>query len=354
MLSYIYRNNTLINCVNTSLNSRHFSIFKQSSFSKNVKDDIIDRRDESVASIFESCGFTRAQISSLFTASPLLLSLNKEKTRPMLQFLRNNGFSSSDLCFILALDPGVMTRDMERQIIPSYEYLKSVLKNNESVVTAVKRSTWLFKQDIGKNLTPNIKLLQNYGVPDHRILGLLKNQPRSMLQNVDRFKRLAEVVRGMGFKPGKCHFVTAFHVKNGLSETVWKRKWDLYKKWGWSDNEILSAFMRQPQFMAVSEKKVDGVMDFLVNKMGWKISKISGCPAVVMHSLENWTVPRCLVIHFLLSKGVVPEDFRLSTVIVSLESRFVEKYVDKYCAIFPEVLQLYASKSKEATGHATV
>lgn len=354
MLSYISRN-SLINCVIASLKSRHLSTLKHSSFSNNVRADIFDRRYKSFVSLFVSCGFTQTQVSSLFAERPLLLTLNREKTiRPMLEFFRNNGFSSSDLCHILALDPGIMKRNIEKQIVPSYEYLKMVLKDNDRVVAAVKRSTWLFKQDIEKNLRPNIEFLRNFGVPDDRIAGMLRVQPRTMIQSVDRFRMVAEEVRDMGFEPAKSRFVTAFHVKNGLRETAWKRKWNRYKKWGWSDDEILSAFMRQPQIMAVSEKKVDRVMDFLVNKMGWKISKISCCPAVVMHSLENWTVPRCLVIKFLLSKGVVSEDFPLSTVIVSLESRFVENFVAKYCAEFPEVLQLYASKSEEATGHVTV
>ena len=68
---------------------------------------------------------------------------------------------------------------------------------------------------------------------------------------------LADEVRDMGFEPVKSHFVTVFHVKSGLSETMCKRKWDRYKKWGWSDKEILSVFMKQPQIMAVSEKKVE-------------------------------------------------------------------------------------------------
>ncbi|KAK1393644.1 hypothetical protein POM88_012700 [Heracleum sosnowskyi] len=247
---------TLINSVNASFNSRHFSIFNQSSYSKNVRAEIIDRRYKSFVSIFESYGFSQAQVSSLFSESPLLLSFNRERTiRPMLEFFRNNGFSSNDLCHILALDPGILRRNVKKQIIPSYEYLKSVLKDNEGVVAAVKRSTWLFKQDCEKNLRPNVELLRNYGVPDHRIAGMLRIQPRTMMQNVDRFRMVAEEVRDMGFEPQKSQFVTAFHVKNGLRETVWKRKWGCYKKWGWSDDEIRSAFMRQPQILAVSEKK---------------------------------------------------------------------------------------------------
>ncbi|KAL1830656.1 hypothetical protein ACET3Z_000307 [Daucus carota] len=173
-----------------------------------------------------------------------------------------------------------------------------------------------------------------------------------MMQNADVFKMVVEEVWEMGFDPVKSHFISACQVKFGLSEAMWKRKWDCFKKWGWSDNAIHSALMKQPNIMAVSQKKVEKVMDFLVNEMKWEILKVASCPNVVMHSFENWTKPRCLLIQFLLSKGAVKKDFALTTVIVSVESQFVEKYVKKYCAEFPEVLELYASLSLQKNTQA--
>ncbi|KAK1372575.1 transcription termination factor MTERF6, chloroplastic/mitochondrial-like [Heracleum sosnowskyi] len=238
---------------------------------------------------------------------------------------------------------------MKDLIIPSYEFLRSVLKDDASVVSAIRRCTWLLKQDLGKNLRPNVELLQSYAVPDDRIAVILRFHPRAMLQSADGFRMVVEEVKEMGFEPVKSHFITACQVKCGLSKTMWVRKWDCFKKWGWSDDEILAAFMKQPNIMAVSEKKVDRVMDFLVNKMRWDISKVTCCPIVVMHSLENWTVPRCLIIQFLLSKGLETEDFPLNRVIVSTESRFQDNYVEKYSAEFPELLEMYENIKKNNT-----
>ncbi|XP_074343597.1 transcription termination factor MTERF15, mitochondrial-like [Apium graveolens] len=344
MLSYIYKN-VLKNCVYISLNSRHLSILKQNSFSKSVRADITDRRYKSFVSIFRTYGFSETQVSSLFSKRPVLLNYDKDKKiKPKLEFFTKNGFSSSDLCRILAIDPEIIRRNMKDVIVPSYEYLKSILKDDASVVDAIRRCTWLLKQDVEKRLRPNVELLRSYGVPDSRIAGMLRLHGRSMMQV--RFRMVVEEVREMGFKPAKSHFMTACQVKCELSKTTWERKWNCYKKWGWSDDEILTAFTRQPYILAASQDKVERVMELLVNKMRWEISKFSCCPTIFMHSLENRTVPRCLIIQFLLSKGLIKKDFCLNSVIGSTESLFVKYYVEKYCAECPELLELYASLRK--------
>ncbi|KAL1830658.1 hypothetical protein DCAR_0100589 [Daucus carota subsp. sativus] len=353
MLCYLYKN-VLKNCVNASLKTRPLC-----SYSEKVRADIIARKYRSFESIFKSYGFSETQVYVLLSKRPSLLYMDKDgHIIPKLEFFREKGFSSSDLCHILGLDPEIMRRNMYNLIIPSFEFLRSVLKDDASVIYAVRRCTWLLKLDLGKFLRPNIELLRSYGVPNDRIAAMLRLHPRGMLLNADGFRMVVEEVTEMGFEPVKSQFVKACQVKLGLSETMWKRKWDCFKKWGWSDDEIRSAFMKQPSIMAVSEKKVEKVMEFLVNKMRWEISKVASCPAVIMHSLENWTKPRCLLIQFLLSKGAIKKDFPLSTVIVSIESRFVKNYVKKYCAEFPEVLELYASlslqKNTQAAGQVSL
>ncbi|XP_017244471.1 uncharacterized protein LOC108216266 [Daucus carota subsp. sativus] len=339
MLCYVYKN-VLKNCVNASLIARALS-----SYSENIKrSDIIEGNYTSFVLIFKSYGFSETQVSGLLSKKPSLLDMDEdEQIKPKLMFFREKGFSSSDVCHIIGLDPKIMRRNVNDLIIPSYEFLKSVLKDEASLIGAVRRCTWLLTQDLEKSLRPNVELLRSYGVRNDRIAGMLRLRPRALMQNADGFKMVVEEVWEMGFDPVKSHFIIACQVKFGLSKTMWKMKWDYFKKWGWSDNEIRSALMKQPKIMSVSQKKVEKVMDFLVNDMRWEISKVASCPTVVMHSLENWTKPRCWLVQFLLSKGAVKKDFPFSTVIASVESRFVKNYVKKYCAEFPEVLELYAS-----------
>ncbi|KAK1393642.1 Transcription termination factor like [Heracleum sosnowskyi] len=272
---------------------------------------------------------------------PFMLSLNVGKAKSKLDFLSNYGFTSDDLCQILVDDGHVIKRGLENCIVPSCEILKGLFQDRKSVIFVVKKFPRVLKQDLSKSLVPNVELLRLYGVPYSRILEMVKHQPRSFLNGAEKFKIFVGEIREMGFDPGKSHFAGAIYMWSGFSKETRERKWDLYRKLGWSDDEILLAFKKQPHIMITSEEKIERVMDFLVNKMGRDASQVSSCPHVIMHSLENWTMPRCLVVQFLLSKGLVKENLTLNSFIVLKGGKFRERYVDRFCVEFPQVLNLY-------------
>jgi mTERF domain-containing protein len=64
-------------------------------------------------------------------------------------------------------------------------------------------------------------------------------------------------------------------------------------RWGWSEDDVLSAFRKFPQCMIMSEKKIMQVMDCLVNKMGWPSGMVAKNPVVMGFSLEKRIIPRC-------------------------------------------------------------
>ncbi|KAM7479588.1 hypothetical protein LguiA_027801 [Lonicera macranthoides] len=349
ILTYLHKK-LLQNCAFSALESTQLYIlrikpsFNIKPYSKKAHYEIPERKRNYILSLFKTYGFTDNQISTLLIKRPVLLSYHPQKIlKPKLDFFKSIGVSSSDLENILTVDPFVISRNLENQVLPSYKYLKSVLNSNESVAAAIKMSTWLLKQDLQKFLAPNIALLHECGVPSYRILMLLRSQPRAMIKAPDRFREIVEEIKKMGFDPVRSKFMVAIHGLTGFSKLNWEQKCGIYRKWGWSDNEILEAFKKAPSCMAVSEKKINLVMDFFVNKMGWDASDVADSPYAVSYSLENWTVPRCLVVQFLLSKGLIHEN-RLKTVIMADKKRFLKMFVDPYCAEFPKVLTLYEPK----------
>ncbi|KAL1830751.1 hypothetical protein ACET3Z_000402 [Daucus carota] len=334
MYSYIYKN-LIKNIANVSLKTAPMCFLNQRHFSDTVK-------NTSTVSLFKNYGFTEPQITTLLSKRPSLLSLSEDKNiRPRLDLFASYGFSSADIYHILVSDIDILRRGIKNQIVPCCEFLKSVVKDNESFIATVKRSTWVLKHDYKHNLQPNIEVLRDYGVPEHRIVRFLQVQPRVLMLGSDRFKVVVREVLEMGFEPVKGHFLTAINALVGLSKENRERKWDLFKKWGWTDDEILLAFRKQPNVLVVSEEKLERVFGFLIKKMGWNAADVWSCPIVILHSLENWTMPRCLVVQFLLSKGVLPKDTTLNNFIVPMENRFKDKYVDKYCLKYPQVLKLY-------------
>ncbi|KAK1393646.1 Peroxin 6 [Heracleum sosnowskyi] len=284
--------------------------------------------NNSTVNLFKNYGFTEPQITSLLSKRPAILSLNEDKViRPRLDLFTSYGFSCADIYHILVSDIEILRRGIKTQIVPCCEFLKSVARDHESFVGIVKRSTWVLKHDYKYNLQPNIEVLRDYGVPEYRIERFLRFQPRALMLDSERFKMIVKEVLEMGFDPVKSHFLRALNTIVGLSKETRERKCDLYRKWGWTDDQILSAFRKQPGVLVASEEKIEQLFEFLIKKMGWSATEVWSCPIVIMHSFENWTVPRCFVVQFLLSKGALPKDLNLSRVIVPMENRFKERLV---------------------------
>ncbi|KAF8408733.1 hypothetical protein HHK36_004801 [Tetracentron sinense] len=299
-------------------------------------------RANSVLSLFSNHGFTKPQISKLITRRPSLLLADSQKTlSPKIEFLLSRGLSGPDLAKIICRDPFVLAKGLELQFIPSFDYLKTVLHTDNNVAAVLKRTTRFVLTNLQQIIEPNIALLRAHGVPESRISTLLIYQPRSILQSSDRFNEILEKIKDMGFDSQSSTFVLAINVIAGTTETTWQGKLAVYRRWGWSEDQIHSAIRKQPLCMLTSEKKIMEVMDFLVNIMGWKSSVIANCPSLLLLSLEKRIIPRCSVIQVLLSKGLIGKDLSLSSVLKASEKDFLKKYVTKYLVEVPQLLEVY-------------
>lgn len=303
-------------------------------------------KPDSVLNLLRNHGFSKIHISHLVRKRPLLLLANPEKTLlPKIEFFQSIGVLRTDIAKTLSFDPTLFTRSLEKHIIPCYDFLKSVLRSNEKVVASLKRSSWIFLQDYSKNVIPNIGLLKELGVPESCITLLLAHFPEALMQKHDQFNKNVKVVMEMGFDPSKSTFVLAIHVISGKgNKSIYDRCYEVYKRWGWSKDEILSAFRRHPHCMILSEKKIMRGMEYLVIKMGWSAQAITRCPVVLFFSLEKRIIPRCSVIQVLLLKGLIKKDLSISSVLVPVEKCFLTRYVAKYLDQVPQLLNVYQGK----------
>lgn len=265
---------------------------------------------------------------------------------PKLEFFYSIGFSQSDLAKTLALDPTLLSRSLDNQIIPSYNFLKTVVLSDDKIVSALKRTTWIFLKDYKTTLVPNISFLTEMGVPQKSVTLLLAHFPETMMQKHEEFCRTVMEVAEMGFHPKKTVFVLAVHAISGKgNKSIWERCFEVYRKWGWPKDDILEAFRRHPHCIMLSEEKINKNMEFLVKKMGWPSKMIVRLPVVLFFSLEKRIVPRCSVVQVLLSKGLVKEDLSLATVLLlPVEKLFLERFVARYKKEVPGLLDVYQGK----------
>ncbi|KAJ9696994.1 hypothetical protein PVL29_008966 [Vitis rotundifolia] len=280
------------------------------------------KNPDSVLALLRDSGCTNTHITKIVTKLPSLLLVNPEKTLlPKLEFFRSMGLS-------------------KKVLIPKHNFLKSVHVNNEGAMKILKRSSW---SSSGKTIAANIAVLRETGVPISHISFLVVRY-HTICQKSDKFSENVKKVVEMGFNPLKFTFVNALQAFCQMTESTRQQKMVMYRRWGWSEDEIVSAFRSRPQCMQLSEKKVTKVLDFLVNKMGWQPAVVARAPVAICLNFEKRVVPRCSVVKVLLLKGLVKKDLRLDHFLSLTEENFLDKYVIKYRDDIPQLLDLYQGK----------
>ncbi|KAK1277282.1 hypothetical protein QJS04_geneDACA003512 [Acorus gramineus] len=302
---------------------------------------------DSVLSFFKNHGFTDTQIAKMISCRPRLLSSKPNKSlKPKIEFLRDAGFSTADLTLVLSKNPTILTSSLDNQIVPAYGFLKGILGTRGVVVSTTKRAPYLLHSDLHKMIGPKIVVLRDHGVPDSSISALIKYQPRVFLiVHLDRFSEAITKVKAMDFRPSSSLFYVALGSILSISESHWEEKFELYRSFGWSEDDILSAFKKQPQIMTLSKVKMRKMMNFFLKEPGLGLSIISSWPHLLLFSLEKTIIPRWSVIRVLTSHGILKKDVNVSTIFKSKEKKFLEKYVIKYKEKFPQVLQAYHRKT---------
>ncbi|OVA02270.1 Mitochodrial transcription termination factor-related [Macleaya cordata] len=299
-------------------------------------------KPNSVISLFKNHGLTKTQIAELISKRPTVLLSDPDKIlKPKIEFLYDLGVSGPNLAKLIASDPTLLTRSLEKQIIPSFNFLKTYIGTNSEILTTLKRSTWVLQYNLEKVMGPNIALLRDYNVTDCIISKLLIKQPRTLMQNTDRFKKIVEKVKSMGFKSSSPMFFHAVRTMAGVSNLGWEKKVAVYKEFGWSENDILSVFKKQPFCMLISEKKIRKGLEFYMEKLKWKSAEIFLRPSLLLLSLEKRIIPRCAVLEILKSKEIRIYKMKVSTILKMAERDFLERFVTAYEERIPEVMKAY-------------
>ncbi|GAU41852.1 hypothetical protein TSUD_365990 [Trifolium subterraneum] len=182
--------------------------------------------------------------------------------------------------------------------------------------------------------------MRDFGVCDSGIARLILTGP-SILGSTDLIDTLEEV-KGLGFYPSTSTFVIALVAKKCMSKQLWDEKVDAFKKWGWSDEDIVEAFRKSPHCMLVSVNKINLLMDFWVNQLGWDATAIVKQPKVFDSSLERRIIPRAAVVQYLLKKGLLRKKASLTAPFVVSDKLFLDKYINRYKEESSYLLKLYA------------
>ncbi|KAJ1414241.1 Transcription termination factor, mitochondrial/chloroplastic [Sesbania bispinosa] len=313
-----------------------------SKISKQVHLNNSDRPD-SVLALFTSHGFSNAHLHGIIRTCPKLLSFDPNKTvLPKFNFFLSKGASSSDLVQIVTKNPFVLYQSLENTITPCYDFVKRFLLSDEFTLSSVRRYACLI---YSKYVAHNIQLLLEIGVSESNVAYMLRNWPSPVTESPSLFKKVVEEVMELGFNPKSTLFIVAVRAK--VMKVMWKRRINLYNKWGWSEEIAVSAFVKYPWCMLASRNKIEAVMEFWVNHMGWDSMVLAKYPILLMMSLEKRIIPRAFVLQFLQSRGLI-KDVILLTPFRVTENEFLQKFVNRFEEEATQLLKLYTDAMQVA------
>ncbi|KAA0049464.1 hypothetical protein IC582_012805 [Cucumis melo] len=325
-----------------STSSEIVSSPKSASLASNVVQ--LKNNRKTVIAFFENHGFSESQISDLVKKVPLILSANTETLFPVLLFFKSKGLSSPEITKFVCSAPQVLKRSLNQEIIPVFDYIQAVLGTVEKTVATIKRFAGILGWNLRISVGPNIEILRQFGVPDSNISFYLQRQPKMFSISSIQFKEVVERVMEMGFNPQQLQFVVAVFALRSMTKSSWDKKVEVYRKWGLSEEEFSLAFRRHPLCMTFSEDKINGVMDFFVNEIGWESSFVARRPVLISLSLKKRLFPRGYVYQVLLSKGLIKKHKKLYLLFEYPEIRFIEKFINPHKEQIPGLLELYKQK----------
>ncbi|XWS14043.1 hypothetical protein CRYUN_Cryun36dG0089900 [Craigia yunnanensis] len=290
-------------------------------------------KPDSVIYFLMNHGFSQPQIINLIERRPRLLLYHVEENLSFkFEFFYSKGFTSSQLATLLATQPYILERSLHGSIIPKFNFFKNLThQDDKKVLYALCRgSARLLQPNYQCLFTSNLGLLQEYGVPESYAASICINQSLIFTAKHDKFKAVVEEVKKMGFDPSQYAFLEAILTFIIRGKSTWESKFSLYKEWGWSDEEIWSAFRKIPRVMLISQRNINATMDFYINKMGYKCQYFANRPILLLCSLEKKIIPRCSVLQYLVSKGLIKEDYNVLSALMYTEKNFLQKYLTPY------------------------
>ncbi|RZC44086.1 hypothetical protein C5167_037042 [Papaver somniferum] len=194
-------------------------------------------------------------------------------------------------------DPNILTRSLKNTIIPSFDILESILHTHTNIAKFLKQSTfWVLRINGLKHLRVNYLIIK----------------PRLFMGDADKFNKIVEKVKGMGFDPLATTFLQAIERLTSMTEATWRKK-----------NACL-------QEMGLLRRRFTAVMDFLVNEIGYDSLIIAEKPWIFTYSLKEWIIPRCSVIIILVSKDLIEEKISLVSLGSLTDKSFSDKFVKPY------------------------
>ncbi|WOH00054.1 hypothetical protein DCAR_0519410 [Daucus carota subsp. sativus] len=302
-------------------------------------------RPTSVLKLFQDFGFSQSDITRINSKQPGVLTFHPDKyIKPKLEFLLSITKSESEVVRIITKNPLILKRSLNNHLMPFFGLLKSATGSDENAAAAVITNPFVLSFCLSASFMKNIEFLQEMGVPQSQILKLITKYGQAVGEQHTKFCKVVLKVKGMGLDLSSSYFIDAVRALSFLSDEAWESRCEMYRSYGFCDDDIFTMFKKHPTVMSYSEKRMRELLDFFIYKLGWSPSRLSNSPNVLQYSLHKRTVPRCSVLQALVLKQCNNRSMMLSSILAMTDSKFMEIFVTEYDDEITEVMDAYQGK----------
>ncbi|KAK1369161.1 hypothetical protein POM88_035253 [Heracleum sosnowskyi] len=300
--------------------------------------DSSNTRPDSVIELFRTFGFSQPHIAKIISCYPLVLYNYHPGNilKPKLDFLLSIFQSQAEVVAIVTKNPCILIKSLNNHLIPSINVLNSVTGSYPDTLSILKYNPYIICCDLSETLLLNTQFLSALGVPNSQILKLLRSYGPLLGRPHDRFCTFVSELMDMGFDLQSSYFFNAMHAMSFVTDSTWESRCGLFRRFGFSNSEMVSMFKKLPLVMCYSEKNIKEKVEFFLNKLQWTLFRLSSYPTVLSYSLEKRIIPRCSVLQVLVLKNITNESYMLSSILVMAEKKFFKDFVTAHKDEVPE------------------
>ncbi|KAL6620251.1 hypothetical protein ACP70R_035390 [Stipagrostis hirtigluma subsp. patula] len=295
---------------------------------------------DAVLALLRRYGFSDADVSGTVRKFPIVLVSDPARTlRPKLDFLASVGIEPPLLPRLVSLSPIILHRSVQDHLAPLFASLREVLGNDARVVTALRNMPFVIRCQPKATLLRTLPLLRDvHGLTADEVSQLVALQPGVIMQGPDRINEIVRASRNIGVEPGSPMFIHVFNILSKLKASTLESKIALYLRLGFDMDSATQMMRRYPSSVAISEKKIEQMVAFLLGKAGLTRQDIVAYPTLLVRSLGAHS-RRCTVLAALRKAGKRKGQLQLPVALVSSEERFLNVFVRPHVDELPDLLR---------------
>lgn len=326
-----------------------FSPNKVATISKPIANLKSPENPDAVHRFLQHQGFSESEIKAIVARRPTILCSSPENILgPNLRALRGMGLSDSTLTQIILYSPVVLQLSSAVSRINFWRHF--VGGEEAALVKAIKCNMGLISHDIDGGIATKISLLQSHGFSTHDIGRIVCTVPFFIMCRVSTMEATLKRAKDLGIQTKSRMFALCLRAMSSLSKEAFQKKMEIFKSFGWSEEEFISVLLKAPNMVCLSEENLKAKVDFFLGETKCELSYITSRPWLLTHSLEKKLRPRHRVLRLLESKDLAGRRKDFYSAISLTDSKFVAKYILPYKEDIPELHKAYVAACTPRAG----